>query len=280
MKLKLWQIDAFTDTVFGGNPAGVVPLDRWLDAKMMQAIAAENNQAETAFFAPNASGSFDLRWFTPTSEVDLCGHATLASAYVIFRFLDPSLKEARFQTRSGELVVRRGVNGRNSMTMPAASAAPLQAPPGFVAALAKAVGSAPDELHYAEKGGAGTGALIGVWPTPDAIKALTPGSGLEALLLTVKAGSLIATAPGGSNPYDMVSRFFAPYFGVPEDPVTGSAHTALTPFWAGRLGKNRLLARQASSRGGDLGCTLDGNHVILEGACALYLAGEIETGPG
>jgi len=280
MKLKLWQIDAFTDTVFGGNPAGVVPLDHWVDASVMQAIAAENNQAETAFFAPNASGSFDLRWFTPISEVDLCGHATLASAYVIFRFLDPSLKEARFQTRSGELIVRQGQNGRNGMTMPAASAVPFQAPRDFIAALAAAVGSAPDELHYAEKGGAGTGALIGVWSNPDAVKTLKPGPALEALLLTVKAGSLIATAPGGGNPYDMVSRFFAPYFGVPEDPVTGSAHTALTPFWAKRLNKSKLLARQASLRGGDILCTHDGHHVILEGACALYLAGEIETGRG
>jgi len=280
MKLKLWQIDAFTDTVFGGNPAGVVPLDHWVDASVMQAIAAENNQAETAFFAPNASGSFDLRWFTPTSEVDLCGHATLASAYVIFRFLDPSLKEARFQTRSGELIVRQGQNGRNGMTMPAASAVPFQAPRDFIAALAAAVGSAPDELHYAEKGGAGTGALIGVWSNPDAVKTLKPGPALEALLLTVKAGSLIATAPGGGNPYDMVSRFFAPYFGVPEDPVTGSAHTALTPFWAKRLNKSKLLARQASLRGGDILCTHYGHHVILEGACALYLAGEIETGRG
>ena len=281
MKLKVWQIDAFTDTVFGGNPAGVVPLDTWLDVKVMQAIAAENNQAETAFFARNASGSFDLRWFTPTSEVDLCGHATLASAYVIFRFLDPSLKEARFQTRSGELVVRQGAGGRNGMTMPSASAAPFQAVQGFAEALTKAVGaSAPDELHYAEKGGAGTGALIGVWSTPEAVKALKPGPELEALLLTVKAGSLIATAAGGGNPYDMVSRFFAPHFGVPEDPVTGSAHTALTPFWAKRLNKSRLLAQQASPRGGDLLCTHDGSHVILEGACALYLAGEIETGSG
>lgn len=281
MKLKLWQIDAFTDTVFGGNPAGVVPLDKWVDAKVMQAIAAENNQAETAFFARNASGTFDLRWFTPTSEVDLCGHATLASAYVIFRFLDPSLKEARFQTRSGELVVRQGAGGRNGMTMPSASAAPFQAPQGFAEALTKAAGaSAPDELHYAEKGGAGTGALIGVWSTPEAVKALKPGAELEALLLTVKAGSLIATAAGGGNPYDMVSRFFAPHFGVPEDPVTGSAHTALTPFWAKRLNKNKLLARQASPRGGDLLCTYDGNHVVLEGACALYLTGEIETGNG
>lgn len=279
MKLKIWQIDAFTDTVFGGNPAGVVPLDKWVDAKVMQAIAAENNQAETAFFARNASGSFDLRWFTPTSEVDLCGHATLASAYVIFRFLDPALKEARFQTRSGELIVRQGSDGRGAMTMPSASAAPFQAPEGFVAALASAVGaSAPDELHYAEKGGAGTGALIGVWPTPEAVAALKPGSALEALLLTVRAGSLIATAPGGGKPYDMVSRFFAPHFGVPEDPVTGSAHTALTPFWAKRLNKSKLLARQASPRGGDLACTHDGNHVILEGACALYLSGEIQIG--
>lgn len=281
MKLKLWQVDAFTDTVFGGNPAGVVPLDRWVDAKVMQSIAAENNQAETAFFAPNAAGSFDLRWFTPTSEVDLCGHATLASAYVIFRFLEPSLKEARFQTRSGELVVRQGAAGRNGMTMPSASAAPFQAPQDFVAALARAAGgSAPDELHYAEKGGAGAGALIGVWSTPEAVKALKPGPELEALLLTVKAGSLIATAAGGGNPYDMISRFFAPHFGVPEDPVTGSAHTALTPFWAERLNKRTLLARQASARGGDILCTHDGAHVILEGACALYLAGEIEIGAG
>jgi PhzF family phenazine biosynthesis protein len=243
----------------------------------MQAIAAENNLAETAFFVRTGPGDYDLRWFTPTSEVDLCGHATLASAEVIFRVLDPALKEARFQTRSGELRVTKGEGGRNAMAMPSAASAPFVPPAGFADALARAMGaSAPGELHYAEKGGAGTGAVIGVWPSPDALKALKPGTELEALLLTVKAGSLIATAPGGGTPYDFVSRFFAPHFGVPEDPVTGSAHTALTPFWSARLQKKKLLARQASPRGGDILCTDDGACVILEGRCAIYLQGEID----
>jgi len=278
MKLKFWQVDAFTDKIFAGNPAGVVPLEAWPDKSLMQAIAAENNLAETAFFVRTGPGIYDLRWFTPTAEVDLCGHATLASADVIFRFLDPALTEARFQTRSGELCMTRGEGGRNAMAMPSAASAPFVPPAGFADALARAVGaSVPDELHYAEKGGAGTGALIGVWPSADAIRALKPGTELEALLLTVKAGSLIATAPGGAAPYDFVSRFFAPYFGVPEDPVTGSAHTALTPFWSARLGKKRLRARQASPRGGDILCTDDGARVILEGACAIYLAGEIDV---
>lgn len=278
MKLRLWQVDAFTAKAFAGNPAGVVPLEAWPDASLMQAIAAENNLAETAFFVRRAPGAYDLRWFTPNSEVDLCGHATLASADVIFRFLDPGLKEARFQTRSGELRVTKGDGGRNAMALPSATSAPFTPPQGFPAALAKALGGpGPLEFHYAEKGGAGTGALIGVWPSPEAVLALKPGTELQALLLTVKAGSLISTAPGGGKPYDFVSRFFAPYFGVPEDPVTGSAHTALTPFWSARLGKKKLLARQASPRGGDILCTDDGARVILEGACAVYLAGEIEV---
>ena len=278
MKLRFWQVDAFTDKVFAGNPAGVVPLEAWPEAHLMQAIAAENNLAETAFFVRTGPGAYELRWFTPTSEVDLCGHATLASADVIFRVLDPALADARFQARSGELRVTRGDNGRNAMAMPSAASAPFVPPAGFTDALARAMrASAPDELHYAEKGGAGTGALIGAWPSPDAIQALKPDTDLEALLLTVKAGSLIATAPGGDAPYDFVSRFFAPYFGVPEDPVTGSAHTALTPFWSARLGKKQLSARQASPRGGDILCTDDGARVILEGACAIYLAGEIDV---
>ena len=278
MKLKFWQVDAFTGKVFGGNPAGVVPLDDWPAASLMQAIAAENNLAETAFFVRTGPGSYDLRWFTPISEVDLCGHATLASADVIFRFLDPALNEVRFQTRSGELRVTRGKDGRNAMAMPASASKPFSPPDGFAPALAKILGApAPEEFHYAERGGAGTGALIGVWPAPEDIARLKPDTALEALLLTVKAGSLIATAPGGGAPYDFVSRFFAPYFGIPEDPVTGSAHTALAPFWAGRLGKKKMRARQASARGGDILCTEDGARVVLEGSCALYLTGEIEV---
>ena len=278
MKLKLWQVDAFTDKVLAGNPAAVVPLERWPDASLMQAIAAENNLAETAFFVRTGPGHYDLRWFTPTSEVDLCGHATLASAEVIFRFLDPGLEQVHFQTRSGTLKVTRGGPDGNRMAMPAAQSEPFTPPVGFVRALAKSLNaSEPKELHYSSKGGAGAGALIAVWSSPDEIKALKPTGDLEAILLQVKAGSLLATSPGDGAPYDFVSRFFAPYFGVPEDPVTGSAHTALTPFWAKRLGRKQLKARQASPRGGDLLCTDDGAHVILQGPCALYLRGEIEV---
>lgn len=271
-------MDAFADKVLSGNPAAVVPLESWIDASLMQGIAAENNLAETAFFVRTASDAYDLRWFTPNSEVDLCGHATLASAYIIFRFLEPDLNEVRFQTRSGELKVTRGGADGNRMTLPAAQSEPFTPPTGFAQTLAKALNAAePKEFHYSSKGGAGTGALIAVWPSPDAIKALKPNGDLEAILLQVKAGSLLATSAGDGKPYDFVSRFFAPHFGVPEDPVTGSAHTALTPFWSGRLGRKTLKARQASPRGGDLLCTDDGAHVILQGPCVLYLMGEIEV---
>jgi PhzF family phenazine biosynthesis protein len=278
MKLKLWQVDAFTDLVFGGNPAAVVPLEAWLGVARMQAIAAENNLAETAFFAKTGPGAYDLRWFTPNSEVDLCGHATLASAYVIFRFLDPGLKEVRFQTRSGELKVERGDGNGHVMSLPAAASQPFTAPEGFAARLAETLNApAPSELHFSAKGGAGAGALTAVWSSPAAIKALKLTGDLENILLEVKAGSLQATAQGDGKPYDFVSRFFAPHFGVPEDPVTGSAHSALVPFWAKRLNKKTMKARQVSARGGDLICTDDGARVILQGPCALYLTGEIEV---
>jgi PhzF family phenazine biosynthesis protein len=278
MKLKLWQIDAFSDRVFGGNPAAVVPLETWPDVALMQNIAAENNLAETAFFVKTGLGAYDLRWFTPNSEVDLCGHATLASAHVIFRFLDPSLNNVRFQTRSGELKVERGDGNGHVVSLPAASSEAFMPPAGFAARLAAALAaSAPKEFHFSAKGGAGAGALTGVWNSPAEIKALKPSGDLEAILLEVKAGSLQATAQGDGKPYDFVSRFFAPHFGVPEDPVTGSAHGALVPFWAKRLNKKTLKARQISARGGDLICTDDGARVFLQGPCALYLAGEIEV---
>lgn len=277
MKLKLWQIDAFSDRPFGGNPAAVVPLESWLEVAHMQAIAAENNLAETAFFVRTGPGTYDLRWFTPNSEVDLCGHATLASAHVIFRFLDPSLNEVRFQTRSGELKVGRGDGNGHVMSLPSATSEPLTPPAGFSERLAKALQSpAPMELHFSARGGAGAGALTAVWRSPAEIKALKLAGDLENILLEVNAGSLQATAEGDGKPYDFVSRFFAPHFGVPEDPVTGSAHSALVPFWARRLNKKTMKARQVSARGGDLICTDDGARVILQGPCALYLAGEIE----
>lgn len=278
MKLKLWQIDAFSDRVFGGNPAAVVPLETWLDVALLQNIAAENNLAETAFFVKTGPGAYDLRWFTPNSEVDLCGHATLASAHVIFRFLDSGLNNVRFQTRSGELKVARGDDNGHVVSLPAASSEPFTPPADFAARLTKALNAeAPKEFHFSAKGGAGAGALTAVWNSPAEIKALKLNDDLENILLEVKAGSLQATAQGDGEPYDFVSRFFAPHFGVPEDPVTGSAHGALVPFWAKRLNKKTLKARQLSARGGDLICTDDGARVILQGPCALYLAGEIEV---
>ena len=278
MKLKMWQVDAFASKPLGGNPAAIIePLESWLDAGLMQAIAAENNVAETAFFVKTGAGAYDLRWFAPDREVDLCGHATLASAWIIFNKLGDALKEVRFQTRSGELVVTRGDQG-NVMSLPAAPSEPFTAPAGFAEALGKSLGAPPpDELHISAKGGAGARALIAVWSSPEQIKALTLGAGLQDVLMQIECGSLLATAAGGGAPYDMVSRFFAPYYGVPEDPVTGSAHCALTPFWAKRLGKKTLKARQASERGGDLLCTDAGERVVISGACALFLTGEIEV---
>jgi PhzF family phenazine biosynthesis protein len=277
MKLKIWQVDAFASKPLEGNPAAIVPLESWLDAGLMQAIAAENNVAETAFFVKTGAGAYDLRWFAPSREVDLCGHATLASAWIIFGKIEPTLNEVRFATRSGELVVTRG-DGGNVMSLPSADSEPFTPPAGFAEALGKALGgSAPKELHISAKGGAGAKALIAVWETPEQVKALELKADLEQVAMQVGAGSVLATAAGGGRPYDMVSRFFAPHYGVPEDPVTGSAHCALTPFWAKRLGKKSLKARQASPRGGDLLCTDDGARTVIQGTCALYLTGEIEV---
>jgi PhzF family phenazine biosynthesis protein len=277
MALKIWQVDAFASRPLEGNPAAIVPLENWLDDGLMQAIAAENNVAETAFFVKTGAGAYDLRWFAPSREVDLCGHATLASAWIVFNKLDASLNEVRFMTRSGELIVKRGEKG-NVMSLPSAESEPFAAPPGFAEALGRSMGGEPpNELHISAKGGAGARALIAVWNTPDQVKALNPTADLKDVAMQVGAGSVLATAPGGGDPYDMVSRFFAPYYGVLEDPVTGSAHCALTPLWAKRLGKKTLKARQASPRGGDLFCTDDGARTIIQGECALFLTGEIEV---
>jgi PhzF family phenazine biosynthesis protein len=282
MKLKMWQVDAFASRPLGGNPAAIVPLERWLDDALMQAIAAENNVAETAFFVKTGAGAYDLRWFAPSREVDLCGHATLASAWVIFNKLGDALKEVRFQTRSGELVVTRGPEigpeRGNVMSLPSADSEPFAPPPGFPDALGNSLKApAPAELHISARGGAGARALIAVWDTPEQIAALDPAADLSDVLMQIQCGSLLATTAGTGTRYDMISRFFAPYYGVPEDPVTGSAHAALTPFWSKRLDKTRLKARQASARGGDLLCTYAGERTILQGDCALYLTGEIEV---
>lgn len=266
MKFKIWHVDAFAVRPFEGNPAAVVPLDRWLDDQRMQRVANENNLAETAFIVREGQGRYGLRWFTPTTEVDLCGHATFASAWLLFAELDPSLNSVSFETRSGTLVVERGADGRHSMSLPSDIVVPLNDPK-----LAEEVGEAlgarpPAELHTGRN-------ILAVFRSPSEIREI--GGPGEIARYIPKDKGLIATAPGDDG-YDFISRYFAPHHGVPEDPVTGSAHCALTPYWARRLGKTTLSARQVSPRGGDLTCTDAAERTILSGSCALYLRGEIE----
>ncbi|MGO9700735.1 MAG: PhzF family phenazine biosynthesis protein [Xanthobacteraceae bacterium] len=261
MRLPIYQVDAFTDNLFGGNPAAICPLDAWLPDATMQAIAAENNLSETAFFVREGDG-YALRWFTPTVEVDLCGHATLASGHVVMSFLEPERESVTFRTlKAGTLVVSRRGN-LLVMDFPARSPAPAEAPPGLLAAL----GGEPREVLRARDH------LI-VYDSAAEIAALKPDL---AALVVVDCWAAIVTAPGKDG-VDFVSRFFAPAQGVPEDPVTGSSHTTLTPYWANRLGKTELEARQLSKRGGALRCTLNGDRVSIAGRAVLYLAGEISV---
>ena len=257
MKLPLYQIDAFTGRLFAGNPAAVCPLEEWLDASTMQSIAAENNLSETAFFV-RSGDRYHLRWFTPGLEVDLCGHATLASAFVVFNYLDPAAETVRFETRSGELVVRRQ-DGRLVMDFPARPPQPCPADPALDAAL----GKAPRELWQ-------TRDYLAVYESEDEVRSLAPD--MKALT-AVGHFAVCVTAPGRHA--DFVSRFFAPASGVPEDPVTGSAHCALTPYWSRRLGKQDLHAIQVSARGGELFCHDGGDRIQIAGQAVKYLEGFI-----
>jgi predicted PhzF superfamily epimerase YddE/YHI9 len=258
MKLKLFQVDAFAERVFEGNPAAVCPLAAWPDDALLQAIAEENNLSETAFFVPTSDG-FELRWFTPAAEVDLCGHATLASAYVLYEHLGYSKPEVRFQTRSGRLTVANGPNGL-CMDFPAMPARGCAAPPALVAGLVQP----PTEVLVT--------ALdhIAVYETEEAIRGLAPDfTRLQALDLR----GVVTTAPG--RDVDFVSRCFFPKLRIDEDPVTGSAHCALAPYWGGRLGRDRLTARQLSKRGGTVGCEVKGERVLLFGRAVHYMTAEI-----
>ncbi len=259
MELVLFQVDAFTRRLFGGNPAAVCPLDLWLPYSTMQAIAAENNLSETAFFVPEGE-RYGLRWFTPAVEVDLCGHATLGSAYVIFERLRPEAGEVRFLTRSGELVVVRD-GERLRMNFPARPPQACEAHPDLVAAL----GGEPRVVLGARD-------YLVVYETAEEVAALRPD--MERLK-RVDRFATIVTAPG--DDCDFVSRFFAPSKGVPEDPVTGSAHCTLSPYWSGRLGKRSLYARQISARGGELWCEDAGERVSMAGEAVLYLEGRIQV---
>lgn len=259
MEIPIYQVDAFTTSVFGGNPAAVCPLLSWLPDAQLQAIAAENNLAETAFFVRNG-GNFDLRWFTPVCEVDLCGHATLASAHVLFQELGEAGDTVRFYTKSGELAVRRE-GQRLILDFPARPPHEIAAPPRLVSAL----GGKPIEILAARD-------YLVRYHTEEEVQALSPD--MEALK-KLDRFACIVTAPG--RDCDFVSRFFAPAKGIPEDPVTGSAHCTLIPYWASRLGKTSLFAKQISARGGELFCKLSGDRVEIAGYSALYLRGAISV---
>jgi PhzF family phenazine biosynthesis protein len=256
MKIPIYQVDAFTSTLFRGNPAAVCPLQTWLPDAQMQAIAAENNLSETAFFVQR-DDLYELRWFRPVDEAPLCGHATLASAHVIFQYLNPALHTITFSTKSGLLTVTREQD-RLAMDFPALPASPCPAPDG----LAQALGVSPDLVLVAPK-------YVAVYTSERIVRALRPDmTGLMRL-----DRSVIVTAPGDT--VDFVSRTFAPKVGVPEDPVTGASHCTLVPYWSKRLSKTTLHAFQVSPRGGELFCEDLGERVKLAGRAVTYLEGHI-----
>jgi PhzF family phenazine biosynthesis protein len=258
MPIPFYQVDAFTDKMFGGNPAAVCLLDKWPEDRVLQNIAAENNLSETAFLV-GAGDNYDLRWFTPTLEIDLCGHATLASAFVIFSFLEKDLAAVRFQTASGELRVARSAD-LLVMDFPARKAEKR----GVIPGLAEALGAEPTEVYGARD-------ILAVFETEDRVRTMSPD--FAALEKITDAFAIIVTAPGGR--VDFVSRFFAPNAGIPEDPVTGSAHCTLVPYWSARLAKKKLHALQVSARGGELFCEDLGQRVTMAGRAVLFARGEL-----
>jgi len=260
MRTPIYQLDAFADRLFGGNPAAVMPMNRFHDDATLQAIAAENNLAETAFLVPQGR-DYRLRWFTPATEVPLCGHATLASAAVVMERLEPGRTQVIFHTASGPLSIVRK-DRVYLMDFPALPTAPVAAPAG----LRTALGQTCLEVR------ANASNYLAVLESAQAVRELVPDLGAVARL---DRGGLIATAAGDGE-FDFVSRYFAPAKGIPEDPVTGSAHCALTPYWSERLGKTSFRAHQASPRGGVVVCRLLGERVQLEGACVFYLEGQVE----
>lgn len=261
MKHTIYQVDAFTNKLFGGNPAAVVPLEQWIDAATMQMIAAENNLAETVFFVPKDNG-YHIRWFTPELEIDLCGHATLASAFILYEYLGYSKPQIIFYSKSGELIVTRDGDK-------------LQL--NFPARMPDRVSDYPEALLK----GLGITDPLGVYKSRDYVVEVTTEKEVLrvvpdiSLLNQVDVIGIIVTAPGSDC--DFVSRFFAPNCGIPEDPVTGSAHSTLIPFWAEKLGKEKLHARQLSKRGGELWCQNAGERVTMSGNCVFYMKGEIDV---
>ena len=256
-ELTLYQVDAFATEVFSGNPAAVCPLQAWLSDTVLQSIAEENNLSETAFLVPKDDG-FHIRWFTPKSEVNLCGHATLASAFILFEKLDWGEETITFESRSGRLSVRRGDDGL-ILDFPSQPGTLCEPPK----ALVEGLGCEPLEVLASEN-------YMAVFEREEDIVGISPN--LDALTQLDLSG-VIATAPG--KDVDFVSRYFAPQVGINEDPVTGSAHCMLTPYWAEKLDKAQLKARQLSKRTGELGCELKGERVLISGKAVLYLEGKI-----
>lgn len=259
MKLQIFQADAFAASLFKGNPAAVVPLKQWLSDELMQQIALENNLSETAFFIPEGD-HFHIRWFTPKAEVKLCGHATLATAHILFNELNFEGEQIEFISKSGILTVKK-VEDKLQLDFPADFAQPVEPIPAF----AEAFGTHPLATFKGR-----TDYLL-LFDSEETIRGFQPDI---SLLLSTNARGIMVTAKG--NEVDFVSRFFAPAVGVNEDPVTGSAHTTLIPFWAKRLNKTEMTALQLSDRGGQLWCTLSGDRVLIAGKAVTYLRGEIE----
>jgi PhzF family phenazine biosynthesis protein len=261
MRIPIYQIDAFTSRVFSGNPAAVCPLESWLEDSLLQAIAQENNLSETAFFIPQGE-DYHIRWFTPVAEVDLCGHATLATAFVVFTHLEPSGVVVSFNSRSGRLTVTRD-DDLLTMDFPSLSPVPCEAPDVLI----KGLGKEPVEVLRSED-------YVGVFSAENDIRDLHPD--FETLKELDLRG--VAVTARGKN-VDFVSRFFAPRYGINEDPVTGSAHCSLTPYWARTLHKRDLHAHQVSKRGGELFCRDCGDRVKISGSAVPYMEGTIKVAP-
>ncbi len=259
MKIPYYEVAAFTSKPFGGNPAGVCLLSTWLPDATLQDIAAENNLSETAFLVQRGE-DYDLRWFTPELEIDLCGHATLASAFVLFTEAGFKGDAIRFHSKSGVLGVTRAGEVLE-LDFPSRPARPCTAPDALIRGLGRTPAQVLKSRDY-----------FAVFESEADVRSLQPDF---SVLASVDALGIIVTAPGGDS--DFVSRFFAPSAGVPEDPVTGSAHCTLIPYWAERLGKTQLFARQLSKRGGELYCRLAGDRVRIGGKAVLFLRGSIEV---
>jgi PhzF family phenazine biosynthesis protein len=260
MSIAIFHVDAFTAKPVAGNPAAVCPLVKWLDDKLLLSVAAENNLSETAYFVP-CGEHYELRWFTPRCEVKLCGHATLASGFVLMQILAPELKSVRFETRySGALTVSRDRN-LFAMDFPSLSPWPCEAPPTD---LIEGLGKTPVEVMQIEDN------YFAVYESDQDVRSIRPDF---RLLEKLHPAGVAITAPGKDA--DFVSRYFVPSYGIPEDPVTGSTHCSLAPYWAQRLGKKKLFARQISERGGEIWCEVEQERVILKGNAVLTLRGEM-----